>query len=48
VLSKRDSALRDCMQATSCTYRQALAAWNQLPAEVKGTRGRPGASNIQR
>jgi hypothetical protein len=47
VLPKRDSALIECMQATGCTYRQALEARNRLPAEVKGTRGRPATGNAK-
>lgn len=39
---KRDAAIRDCRDATGCTHRAALAAWNALPPELKGTRGRPG------
>lgn len=30
---KRDPALHDCMAATKCTYREALAAWNACPGE---------------
>lgn len=39
--SKREPTLRDCMAATQCTYRIATEAWNALPADLRGTRGRP-------
>jgi hypothetical protein len=34
---KRDPMLKDCMDATDCRYRQALAAWKALPADRKRT-----------
>jgi hypothetical protein len=36
---KRDAAIADCQRATGATYREALAAWNGLPPETRGTRG---------
>jgi hypothetical protein len=30
-LPKRDLTLKECMNDTGCTYRDALAAWNALP-----------------
>ncbi|MFC7477902.1 hypothetical protein ACFQS7_26370 [Dankookia sp. GCM10030260] len=32
---KRDQTLRLCQVEAGCTYRQALAAWNSLPADWK-------------
>jgi hypothetical protein len=33
---KRDIVLKDCLEAHHCTWRQALAAWNSVPAHLKG------------
>lgn len=41
---KRDGAIIACRDATHCTDAAARAAWNSLPPEVKGTRGRPKKS----
>jgi hypothetical protein len=38
---KRDVAIVDCCAATRCKSRVARAAWDALPTELKGTRGRP-------
>jgi hypothetical protein len=38
--TKRDFAIKDCVRMTGATHQQARAAWNKLPAEIKGTRGR--------
>ena len=34
-LVKRDAAVRLCMTQNRCTYRQALAAWRDLPGELR-------------
>ncbi|MDR3524064.1 MAG: hypothetical protein P4L66_08155 [Acetobacteraceae bacterium] len=34
-LRKRDSAIQECMDATRCTWREALAAWNAVPSKFK-------------
>jgi hypothetical protein len=36
---KREGALQRCRVEAGCTYREALAAWNALPDELRGTRG---------
>lgn len=41
---KHDGAIIACRDATHCTDAAARAAWNSLPPEVKGTRGRPKKS----
>ncbi len=41
---KRDGAIIACRDATHCTDAAARAAWNSLPPEVKGARGRPKKS----
>ena len=37
--TKRDAAVSDCRKTTGATYRQALAAWGELPLSIRGTRG---------
>jgi hypothetical protein len=37
--SKREAAIAECRQQTGATYRVATAAWDGLPASIKGTRG---------
>ena len=38
---KRDSLVRDCMNATRCTKRAAEAAYKDLPDTQRRRRGRP-------
>jgi hypothetical protein len=38
---KRDSLVRDCMNATGCTKRTAEAAYNDLPDAQRRRRGKP-------
>lgn len=47
--AKRDDVIGDCRAATGATFRQAKAAWNRLPAELKLKRGqRAGLPKIER
>jgi hypothetical protein len=45
-MTKREAALLDCRTLTRATYRQALAAWNALPAAQRKTRGRPAGVTL--
>ena len=38
---KRDGALTACRDVTKCDYRTTLNAWNELPSELKRSRGAP-------
>jgi hypothetical protein len=38
---KRDLMAEDCMKATGCTRRQALAAYKELPEGLRRPRGKP-------
>jgi len=38
---KRDSLVRDCMNATGCTKRSAEAAYKDLPDTQRRRRGKP-------
>jgi hypothetical protein len=38
---KRDSLVRDCMDATGCTKRAAAAAYNDLPDTQRRRKGKP-------
>ncbi|MGK7870924.1 hypothetical protein [Falsiroseomonas sp. E2-1-a20] len=39
---KRENAIKECRNATGCTFREAIFAWMALPSDRRGTRGRPG------
>jgi len=38
---KRDAALKDCMQRTGATWREAIQAWNRLDPKLRNPRGKP-------
>ena len=38
---KRDSMVHDCMAATNCSRREALAAYKELPNGLRRPRGKP-------
>ena len=42
---KRESAVAQCRKDTGCTDREAKAAWNERPPEVRRSRGRPRAAH---
>ena len=42
---KRDDLVRDCMTATNCSRRQALAAYSELPEEQRRKRGKPSKTS---
>jgi hypothetical protein len=41
---KRDDMVRDCMNATNCTRRGALSAYQGLPPNLRRMRGKPTKS----
>jgi len=41
---KRDDMVRDCMEAINCTRRDALSAYQGLPANLRRMRGKPTKS----
>jgi len=43
-IGKRDVMVRDCMNATGCTKREAEAAHKSLPDKLKRQRGKPRKS----
>jgi hypothetical protein len=38
-MPKRDVIVRDCMRKTGCSWAEALAAWNELPGNLRRRRG---------
>jgi hypothetical protein len=42
---QRDDLVRDCMTATNCSRRQALAAYGELPEEQRRKRGKPSKTS---
>ena len=42
---KRDDIVRACMNATNCTRRDALSAYQGLPSNLRRTRGKPTKSD---
>jgi hypothetical protein len=38
---KREDLVRDCMKATGCSRREALAAYKELPQGLRRPRGKP-------